>query len=71
MLHDHIGDFIAFEGSEYDDREKRQACGDRRASPDDRMVPGAVTWNMSKRTGTSAVSSGHRSLGQTVLMIDT
>jgi hypothetical protein len=37
MLHDHddIGDFIAFEGYEYDDREKRQACSDCRASPDD------------------------------------
>jgi hypothetical protein len=59
MLYDHIGDFKAFEGSEYDDREKRQACGECRASPDDRMVHGAVTWNMSRRTGTQAVSSGH------------
>jgi hypothetical protein len=58
MLHDHIGDFTAFEGSEYDDREKRQ-CGDCRASPDDRMVHDAVTWNMSKCSGTSAVNSGH------------
>jgi hypothetical protein len=44
MLHDHddIGDFIAFDGSEYDDREKRQACSDCRSSPDDRMVHDAL-----------------------------